>query len=430
MKRSLFIVTILVFSFYALQAQISSPGANAIDVTQYPVFPETDDIFIFCSNDSSAEVGALTATTALAGTKTWLWEKYDETSGAFDLQYQEITDAASSQITALPDGCYRITITQGATSEVDRAWVFNNWMYAGGEVSESNCDYFRMIGEMKSAVLTYYDLSNNTPLFVNKDVQVEWLEDGDRISSVQNLTVYDPPTENTNYTLRVYDKFDCDAQAVVLYESIVSKASFTANPMNGEAPLEVTFSNNSENGTPGYYEWFFYRDLNAIKTDSEGTENPVDSIDFVAYDDAPVYTYENSGMYMVKLVSKHLSDTLTCADTAYMEDYIEVDTSFIAIPNVFTPNGDGVNDEFVVQFWSMQSIEISIFNRWGKRVHYWKSGDVRGFDDTYIETVWDGRILGGRYASPGVYYYDVVGRGRDGEKRKKHGFVHLFRNKD
>jgi gliding motility-associated-like protein len=113
-----------------------------------------------------------------------------------------------------------------------------------------------------------------------------------------------------------------------------------------------------------------------------------------------------------------------------MEDYIVVDTSFIAVPNVFTPNGDGVNDEFVVQFWSMQSIEISIFNRWGKRVHYWKSGDVRGFDDAYIETVWDGRIMGGRYASPGVYYYDVVGYGRDGEKRKKHGFVHLFRNKD
>ncbi|WP_297100799.1 gliding motility-associated C-terminal domain-containing protein [uncultured Draconibacterium sp.] len=430
MKRSLFIVTILVFSFYALQAQISSPGADATDVTQYPVFSETDDIFIFCSSDSMMEVGSLTATSQLQGTKTFLWEKYSETSASFELYYQESADATSSQIDALADGCYRITITQGTTTEVDRAWVFNNWMYAGGEVTESNCEFFRMVGEMNSAVLTYYDLSNNTPLFVNKDVQVEWLEDGDRISSLQNLTVYDPPTENTNYTLRVYDKFDCDAQATVLYESVVVKASFTANPMSGEAPLEVTFSNNSENGTPGYYEWFFYRDLNAIKIESEGNENPVDSIDFVAYDDAHVYTYENSGTYMVRLVAKHLSDTLTCADTVYMEDYIEVDTSFIAVPNVFTPNGDGTNDEFVVQFWSMQSIQISIFNRWGKRVHFWESGDVRGFDDTYTESVWDGRIMGGRYASPGVYYYDVVGRGRDGEKRKKHGFVHLFRNKD
>ncbi|QIA07330.1 T9SS type B sorting domain-containing protein [Draconibacterium halophilum] len=430
MKRSLFIVTILVFSFYALQAQITSPGADATDVTQYPVFTETDDIFIFCSNDSLNDVGALTASTELTGTKTWLWEKYNETTGVFELEFQESTDATSSQINALADGCYRITITQGATTEVDRAWVFNNWMYAGGEVTVSNCEYFRIDGEINSAVLTYNDLSSNAPVFVNKDVQVEWLEDGDRIASVLNLTVYDPPTENTNYSLRVYDKFDCDAQSTVLYESIVTKAKFTADPMSGEAPLDVTFSNNSENGTPGYFEWFFYHDLNKIKRESEGTEEPVDSIMLVAYDDAPFYTYENSGTYMVRLVSKHLSDSLTCVDTVYLEDYIEVDTSFIAVPNVFTPNGDGTNDEFVVQFWSMQSIEINIFNRWGKRVHYWQSGDVRGFDDTFSETVWDGRIMGGRYASPGVYYYDVVGRGRDGEKRKKHGFVHLFRNKD
>ncbi|WP_321371665.1 gliding motility-associated C-terminal domain-containing protein [uncultured Draconibacterium sp.] len=429
MKRSLFIVTILVFTFSALQAQITSPGADASDETQYPVFPETDSIYIFCSNDSTIDVAALTATTELAGTKNWLWEKYNNESASFESYFEESTDAATSEIDALADGCFRITITQGATTEVHRAWVFNNWMYAGGKVTVSDCEHFVIDGEMKSAVLTYYDLNTNAPVFVNKDVQVEWLEDGDRIASVLNLTVYDPPAENTNYTLRVYDKFGCDAQSDITYESIVTKASFTASPMSGEAPLDVTFTNNSENGTPGYFEWFFYRDLNEIKKDAEESEEPVDSIMLVAYDDAPFYTYENSGIYMVRLVSKHLSDTLTCADTAYLEDYIEVDTSDIAIPNVFTPNGDGVNDEFVVVFKSLQRLEISIFNRWGRRVHYWESGDVRGFDDTWTETVWDGRI-GGRYASPGVYFYDVVSLGRDGKRKKEHGFVHLFREKD
>jgi gliding motility-associated-like protein len=132
---------------------------------------------------------------------------------------------------------------------------------------------------------------------------------------------------------------------------------------------------------------------------------------------------------MVKLVSKKITGSKVCVDTTYLKDYIVVDTSFIAVPNVFTPNGDGTNDEFVVKFWSMQSIEIDIFNRWGKRVHHWQSGDVRGFENTWTETVWDGR-LGGRYASPGVYYYTVTGEGRDGEKRRKHGFVHLFRDKE
>ncbi len=148
----------------------------------------------------------------------------------------------------------------------------------------------------------------------------------------------------------------------------------------------------------------------------------------VAYDENPVYTYENSGSYMVKLVSIRVTDTLTCADTTYLEDYIMVDTSFVAVPNVFTPNGDGTNDLFVVKFWSMQNIKIEIFNRWGKRLHFWESDDVRGFEDTYTATVWDGRV-GGRYASPGVYYYVIEGMGRDNEKRRARGFFHLFRDK-
>ena len=430
MKRSLSIVIILMFSFFALQAQITSPGANASDATQYPVFSETDSIYIFCSNDSLRNLASLIATTELAGTKNWLWEKYNSITASFEPYSEDSTDSNTAQITELANGCYRITVSNGTTSEVDRAWVFNNWIYAGGELTVSNCEYFKIEGNVNSAMLTYYDLSSNAPVNINAGMETEWFEEDVRISSTPDLTFYNPPTKNTNYTLRAFDKFGCDARATVLYESIVTKADFSVDPLSGEAPLEVTFSNNSENGTPGYYEWFFFHDLNKIKRESEGAEQPVDSIMLVAYDDAPVYTYENSGTYMVKLVSKHLSDSLTCVDTVYLEDFIEVDTSFIAVPNVFTPNGDGTNDEFVVKFWSMQSIEISIYNRWGRRVHYWESGNVRGFEDTYIETVWDGRIGGGRYASPGVYYYDVEGRGRDGERRKKRGFVHLFRNKD
>jgi gliding motility-associated-like protein len=96
----------------------------------------------------------------------------------------------------------------------------------------------------------------------------------------------------------------------------------------------------------------------------------------------------------------------------FWQDFIKVDTSFVAVPNVFTPDGDGTNDEFVVKFWSMESLNISIFNRWGKRIHFWESNNVRGFEESYTSAVWDGTI-GGRHASPGVYYYIVEGRGRD-----------------
>ena len=132
---------------------------------------------------------------------------------------------------------------------------------------------------------------------------------------------------------------------------------------------------------------------------------------------------------MVKLVSKKTSEFYTCTDTVYLETHIVVDTSYIAAPNVFTPNGDGVNDNFVVKFWSMQEVKISIFNRWGRLVHIYENSNVQGFRNTWSVSAWDGRI-GGRYASPGVYFYVVEGRGRDGQKRWAKGFFHLYRGKD
>jgi gliding motility-associated-like protein len=95
---------------------------------------------------------------------------------------------------------------------------------------------------------------------------------------------------------------------------------------------------------------------------------------------------------------------------------------------VFTPNGDGVNDEFVIKYQSLRSIHVQIFNRWGKKIHSWENNNVQGFDATVSESAWDGKI-GGRYASPGVYYYVVKAKGRDDKTQNAHGFVHLFREK-
>ncbi|WP_340114418.1 gliding motility-associated C-terminal domain-containing protein [Maribellus mangrovi] len=429
MKRSLYLLVILFLFSTVTFAQITAPDAVGSDVTQYPVYPETDDIFVFCNSDSISESGSLTVSTTLSGTKTFLWEKYNEQIGDFEFYSQESSDLSNSQINGLADGCYRATVTLGATTDIYRAWVLNNWMIAEAVIDSSDCESFSMSGSYSTATFTYYDLSDNSAIDLPKQISVEWLEGSVKLSSLIHLEMFNPPTQNTDYTLRVFDQYNCEGRADVTYESIVTKADFSASPMSGEAPLTVTFSNNSENGTSGYYEWHFYRDIDEIKKEFEETGGPVDSVYLVAYDDAPVYTYENSGSYLVKLIAKHISEEYTCVDTFLLSEFIVADTSFVLAPNVFTPNGDGVNDEFVIKFWSMKNIEINIYNRWGKRVHHWQSGDVQGFEDSRSESVWDGRIGGGT-ASPGVYYWDVVGRGRDGRKRTEHGFLHLFREKD
>jgi gliding motility-associated-like protein len=238
--------------------------------------------------------------------------------------------------------------------------------------------------------------------------------------------IYDPPGSNTTYKLTVYDQFACSVTTSVYYESVVPKANFTASPKSGEAPLEVSFSNESENADE--YEWFFFRDLAEIEAEAASEGAVSDSIMDVALDRNPVYTYENSGDYMVKLVATKNSADLVCRDTVYLDYYIQVDTSYIEAPNFFTPNGDGTNDKFVVYFTSLKRIDIKIFNRWGKRIFEVSRNNLGNFESDGNDLGWDGRI-GGRMASPGVYYYVVEGQGRDDRKWHKSGFFHLFRPK-
>ncbi|MCK5730700.1 MAG: hypothetical protein KAH68_06480, partial [Draconibacterium sp.] len=177
MKRIFFYLFGFLLAFMistSLQAQISAPGSGGSDETNYTTFPETDSIFIFCTTSDIDEVGRLQIFTDLVGTKTFLWEKYNSTTADFEFYFSESSDANNSEISGLADGGYRITITQGGTTEINRAWVFNNWTIADGSVTESNCELFQLTGEFTTAELKYYDLMDNTELLVSKNIKVQW----------------------------------------------------------------------------------------------------------------------------------------------------------------------------------------------------------------------------------------------------------------
>jgi gliding motility-associated-like protein len=290
---------------------------------------------------------------------------------------------------------------------------------------------------VSSPDFAYVDLMNNQPKNLSKDIKVKWKDGEVILSSFATYKNTDPPTKNTIYTFEVTDRFGCSAKTEIQYVSLVTKAMFEyklegqekkSDPNKIEVPLTVTFTNTSENGDAGKYEWYFFKDLQKIKDEIEA-KTFKDSIEEIIYSDNPVYTYENTGEYMVKLVSKKTTGAVTCTDTYYMEDYIVADSSFIDAPNVFTPNGDGNNDKFAVKFFSMKTVKITIFNRWGKVLHTWESNNVKGFYNTATsvsQSVWDGKV-GGKYATPGVYFWVAEGVGRDGRKLKGNGFFHLFR---
>lgn len=71
--------------------------------------------------------------------------------------------------------------------------------------------------------------------------------------------------------------------------------------------------------------------------------------------------------------------------------------------NVFTPNGDGINDFFdPFRYRSVVVNEAIIYDRWGRRM--W-GGDVSG--DIDPDRLWNGMTEGGKEAKPGVYYYII-----------------------
>ncbi len=77
-----------------------------------------------------------------------------------------------------------------------------------------------------------------------------------------------------------------------------------------------------------------------------------------------------------------VSDSLGCADSATV--YIEVESPCVEvfIPTIFSPNGDGLNDEWFIIGTCIQTIHIKVFNQWGDMIFHTNDQSI-GWDGTY-----------------------------------------------
>ena len=238
-----------------------------------------------------------------------------------------------------------------------------------------------------------------------------------------------PPSKNTVYRVEVTDRAGCMKSAEVSYTSPIPVANFSwSTPQQNDpqynfpqAPANIDFKNLSENGDTGSYEWYLFKDRNILESMGGGTA--IDSFLTILYDDNPLYTYDQSGKYKVKLVAAKTVQTLTCRDTFYLPGYIVVDTSLVKVAPVFTPNGDGVNDKLIIKTRSLESLDFTVVNRWGKVVHHFSSNNYLPEDSEIA--AWDGRV-NGTLCPAGVYFYVADAKGRDGVRRRTKGFVEMI----
>jgi gliding motility-associated-like protein len=122
-------------------------------------------------------------------------------------------------------------------------------------------------------------------------------------------------------------------------------------------------------------------------------------------------------VYRLSLADNTSSCIATDSIRITVIDPSELDCNNVFLPSAFTPNGDGLNDEYGISnpFAVQDLISFEIFDRWGGRVFY--------SEDPFAK--WDGSF-GGAPVNPGVMLYRVRFR-CDGLEQSKTGSVTILR---
>jgi gliding motility-associated-like protein len=89
----------------------------------------------------------------------------------------------------------------------------------------------------------------------------------------------------------------------------------------------------------------------------------------------------------------------------------------VVIPNIFTPNNDGINDVFYIQTEFVGNYHLDIFNRWGVKLK----------ELSPLDSIWDG-TFNSILVNDGVYFYNINYVDLLGETFTSSGFIHLMKN--
>jgi PKD repeat protein len=390
------------------EAQLSAPGATTVRYTSYPSAPAVrDPVFIYC-NASGSQKGILNASSP-GGTApfNFTWYKWSDVTKNFSTLIKTDPGVSASSSGDLEEGGYKVIISGGFDTTFV-GWIFLDKPFSLAELQNRTCDYVALKGRAVIDTFYYNNISNGIPVKLPNGIRFLWSSDPASTIPFPDFTLnpqtFDPPLVDVTYKLQVSDSFGCLSESSFFYQSIHVKADFTVEPDKGQAPLEVTFTDKSVRASK--YKWEFG------DTSTSTLSNPEPHI------------YFRPGEYSVKLT---IESDLHCIDSLRLEKKIVVDPSDLKIPNVFTPDGDGINDNFVVKAISLRNLSVEVFSQSGLKVYsFFGEGEkLREWKG------WDGNVNSSSVkAAPGVYFYFIKGIGWDNVKydsKEYRGFVYLYR---
>jgi gliding motility-associated-like protein len=248
-------------------------------------------------------------------------------------------------------------------------------------------------------------------------------------NSFNNLTA-------ANYLIQITDAKGCQWQSDTLFVPMVNDMvadfsvytipwafPFSTNPM-GVAPLTVYTQNSSVNVNS--YEWTI--------SQQSSVDSSQDTIaQYSSFNTQ--HPFENGGTFEICLFA--YNNIVTCGDTVCKTISISpapaFDSLVFVVPNVFSPNHDGNNDNFVLQVQGvdlLESLGVEIFNRWGMEVGSRKTEVGSGIPASAGMTelvLWDGRTTSGIPVPEGTYFYVITYTKLTGETESLKGSVTLLR---
>lgn len=172
------------------------------------------------------------------------------------------------------------------------------------------------------------------------------------------------------------------------------RSSFSASLTSVGFPTQIDLTNFSTNATT--YIWGY--------SETASTNTTTNA----------VHDYTAAGAYTVTLVAMNVNG---CIDISTYSFYIS-DSSGITLPNIFTPNGDGINDIFKPIARGISSMKVNVYSRFGNFIYGWET--INGF--------WDGHTTSGMPCEPGTYFYVIEAAGFDGKGYKLKSYLTLIRN--
>lgn len=195
------------------------------------------------------------------------------------------------------------------------------------------------------------------------------------------------------YYVKVTDDVCNSIDSVFVTEKPLVKADVNSSILVGTSPLTISFSNNSQNASN--YSWNFGNGDTKTSTDLSNQSS----------------YFANAGVYKIYLTAIEGP----CSDIDSVTIQLFDEPIIVNVPNVITPNNDGVNDTYFIEILYAEDVQLIITNRWGQVL----------FNETSANPIWNGKIDNGDFADPGTYFYTFKATGLNGAEVGGTGFLQL-----